>query len=414
MKRKLIPLLLCLALLLGCLAGCGSEPAKVEIKESPAPTQTPEPTQAPAEETPAQETPAEVEDPEAALLAARYRAAYEKHDPDETVLLVNDEPITWSQYFSWLYDIASQVESGYGVTDWNAPREELANVVADSTFGSYVTSTVLRYILQVAVIGQKASELGITLSDDQRAEIDAEIDGYAERFGGMEGLEEVLASSYITMDYFRTQLEAMKLINNIYESLYGPDGENLPDEDAVAYLKDNDYLYAKHILFRTVDDSREPLPEEEAAQKKAEAEDVLAQLRACPDEDLPELFDTLMQQYSEDTGLIAYPDGYYFQAGEMVPAFEETVRELEENGMSDLVETDYGYHIIFCPPMSGEHVMGYDNNGTPYHIKAFVSAALFDSIALEWNEQAEQNVKFVPGFDNLDLNELLGTAEAES
>ena len=410
MKQKLIPLLLCMTLLLGCLAGCGSEPAKVEIKESPAPTQTPEPTQAPAAETPAAET----EDPEAALLAARYRAAYETRDPDETVLLVNDEPVTWSQYFCWLYDIASQVESGYGVTDWNAPREELANVVADSTFGSYVCSGVLRYIIQVAVIGQKASELGITLSDEQRAETDAEIDGYAARFGGMEGLEKVLADNYITMDYFRTQLEAMTLINNIFESHYGPNGENLPDEDAVAYLKDNDYLYAKHILFRTVNDSLEPLPEEEAAQKKAEAEEVLAQLRACPDEDLPELFDTLMQQYSEDTGLIAYPDGYYFQAGEMVPAFEETVRELEENGMSDLVETDYGYHIIFCPPMSGDHVMGYDSNGTPYLIKAYVSAALFDSIAQEWYDQAEQNVKYVGDFYMLDLNELLGTTEAES
>ena len=64
--------------------------------------------------------------------------------------------------------------------------------------------------------------------------------------------------------------------------------------------------------------------------------------------------------------------------------------------------------------MSGDHVMGYDSNGTPYLIKAYVSAALFDSIAQEWYDQAEQNVKYVGDFYMLDLNELLGTTEAES
>ena len=32
-----------------------------------------------------------------------------------------------------------------------------------------------------------------------------------------------------------------------------------------------------------------------------------------------------MQQYSEDTGLLKNPDGYYFVAGQMVPAFEEVI-----------------------------------------------------------------------------------------
>ena len=406
MKLKWIPLLLCLSMLAACLAGCGSEPPKVEVTESPAPAETAAPTETPAD--PSAQASEEAPDPEEEARKARYQAAYEKYAPDQTVMLINNEPITWAQYFSWLYDIASQMENNFDVTDWNEPRAELATVVQDGTFGTYVRKTALAYVVQIAVIGQKAKEYGVSLSDEQRADVQAKIDGYAERFGGMDAFEALLAESYLPMEYFREQNEAMVLIDEIFNKLYGENGADLPDEDAIAYLKDNGYLYAKHILFRTVDDSRNPLPEEEAAQKKAEAEKVLAQLRACPAEDLPALFDSLMKQYSEDTGLLSFPDGYYFQPGEMVPAFEETVRTLEESGMSDLVETDYGYHIIYTPPMQPDHIMGYDSNNTPYRMKAFASAALFDSVAEEWYVDAESKVLYVDDFGMLDLNELFG------
>ena len=405
MKLKLIPLLLCLSLLAACLAGCGGEPAKVEVTESPAPTEapaeTPEPTD-PPEETP---------DPETAARKARYQAAYETYAPDKTVLLINDEPITWAKYFSWIYDLAGSVEDAYEITDWNEPRAELASVVPDSTFASYVRKAALGYVAQITVIGQKAKELGIELTEEQRSAIQSTLDAYAERVGGQEAFEQLLADAYLPMDYFVEQNEAMRLIDGLYTYFYGAGGEKLSEEDAVNYIKDNGYLYAKHILFRTVDDERKPLSEEEIAKKKAEAEEVLAQLRDCPPEDLPEKFDSLMMQYSEDTGLLAYPDGYYFRAGEMAPAFEETAKVLEENGLSDLVETSYGYHIIFRAPMSGEHIMGYDSNRNPYKIKAFASSALFDNMMAEWYNEAEWNAKYVDGFDKLDLNELLKTNE---
>ena len=92
MKMKWIPLLLCISMLAACLVGCGSGPAKVEVTESPAPAETQAPTEAPVE-TPA-ETPAEEEDPEEAARRERYQAAYEKYAPDQTVMLINNEPIT--------------------------------------------------------------------------------------------------------------------------------------------------------------------------------------------------------------------------------------------------------------------------------------------------------------------------------
>ncbi len=408
MKLKLIPLLLCLCLLAACLTGCGGEPVKVEVTASPAPAETPAPTEAPAATEAPTEVPSETPDPEEEARKARYQAAYEKFKPDQSVVRVGNDIITWAEYYSWIYDIATQVDSAYHITDWNEPRAELASIVPESTFGAYVCKEALEYITLYSIIRQKAAEMGIELTQEQRDSIQAEVDGYIEKAGGREAFEQRLAEAYVPMEYFSEQQEAISLYNNIFESMYGADGADLPEEDAVAYMKDNGYLFAKHILFRTVDDNRQPLSEEESAGKKAEAQEVLAQLQACPPEDLPELFDSLMKQYSEDTGMLAYPNGYYFRSGEMVAPFEEAVLALEENGLSDLVESDYGFHIIFCPPMRGDDLMDYDSNYMPVTLKSYVSSQLFNNVVDEWMESALAGAKaaFEKGFNPLDLNEL--------
>ena len=402
MKRKLIPLLLAAALLTACLSGCGSKPVKVDVTESPAPTSAPAAT---ATEAPA---PEETDDPEALARMARYKAAYEKYPADKVVLKIGDSPVTWGEYFSWIFDLGMDLEENVEFDDWNEALPDLAGAVLEATPDAYVRQRALGYSVQIAVIEQKAKELGVTLTQEQLDEVQATLDGYAEYFGGQEAFEELLADSYLPLEYFRRQNEAMILLDNLFEAIYGVDGANLPEEDTVSFLKDAGYLYAKHILFRTVDDDYQPLSDEEIAEKKAEAEGVLAQLRACDPADLETLFDSLMMQYSEDPGVLAYPDGYYFLAGQMVPSFEEAVLSLEENGVSELVETDYGFHIIYCPPMRGDHVMEYDSNYTPYSPQAYVAARLFDDTVSGWFDSAKQSALYVDDFYALDLNELIG------
>ena len=72
-------------------------------------------------------------------------------------------------------------------------------------------------------------------------------------------------------------------------------------------------------------------------------------------EDKEALFDQLMNDYSEDTGLATNPDGYQaVEAGQMVPEFEEASLALEPGEISDIVESDYGYHIILRLPLEVE------------------------------------------------------------
>ena len=62
--------------------------------------------------------------------------------------------------------------------------------------------------------------------------------------------------------------------------------------------------------------------------------------------DLEATFKQLADEYSEDTGRANNPNGYIFTPGTMVASFEDAVAALEPGQISDVVESDYGFHII--------------------------------------------------------------------
>ena len=81
-----------------------------------------------------------------------------------------------------------------------------------------------------------------------------------------------------------------------------------------------------------------------AEEIKAKAEDVYAKVTAEGAD-----FDALMTEYSEDTGLAYYPDGYALGEGHShyVEEFTNAALALENVGdISGIVETSYGYHIL--------------------------------------------------------------------
>jgi hypothetical protein len=69
-------------------------------------------------------------------------------------------------------------------------------------------------------------------------------------------------------------------------------------------------------------------------------------------EDPIALFDQLMQQYGEDPGVASNPDGYLAQPGQMVAEFEQAALSLQDGKFSDVVTSQFGYHIILRLPLN--------------------------------------------------------------
>ena len=122
-------------------------------------------------------------------------------------------------------------------------------------------------------------------------------------------------------------------------------GITLNEDDLRTYYKENlsrhmgkEERRASHILIAAAKDA--PAAEREKA--KARAAELLEQLRKSPAE-----FAALAKRHSQDPG--SAPQGGdlgFFARGAMVKPFEEAAFGLAKGAISDVVETDFGYHII--------------------------------------------------------------------
>ena len=109
------------------------------------------------------------------------------------------------------------------------------------------------------------------------------------------------------------------------------------EANAARYVKP-EQRRASHILIRA--DKSAPAAEVKAAEEKANQ--VLAQLKATPAD-----FAKLAKQHSQDPGSAANGgDLGFFGRGMMVKPFEEATYALQENQISEIVRSDFGFHII--------------------------------------------------------------------
>jgi peptidyl-prolyl cis-trans isomerase D len=122
----------------------------------------------------------------------------------------------------------------------------------------------------------------------------------------------------------------------------------------------------RHILLKT-----EGKPAADDAKIKAQAEDILKQVKAGAD------FKALVAKYSEDPGSKDKGGEYEVQRGQMVPEFEQAAFSLKP-GESQIVKTQYGYHIV--------QVLKHDQA----RLKPFDEVK--DEIASQWKKQTAANM----------------------
>lgn len=186
---------------------------------------------------------------------------------------------------------------------------------------------------------------------------------------GEDGTEEefsaYLQSLYRSEEAYQRATMANYINLQNYTDTYGDNGEKVSDDQVLAYLEENGYLYANHILLTTIDlQTGESLDESTIEEKKTQAQELVDALQAIEDpEELVKRFRELKEEYCEDTGKTAYPDGYVFLPGEMVDEFEEGVRVLADYTVSQPVQSPYGYHVILRLPLSADAIVSYDNTG---------------------------------------------------
>ncbi len=244
-----------------------------------------------------------------------------------TCMTVNDEPVSMG-YFNFALSHAEsqamqmlQANSEDIKQAWNAP-------FGAETLGEAIASAAVEQCIFTKANAQKAKSLGITLTEEEKINIEESILSFEEF------LPAVVSTQAAARAFYTDDKYAEKYYNTLMEQ------NTLTDDEAKKSLDEN-YVTAKHILISTVDaDTGAPLSAEEKSTKKKLAEDILYRIRRGAD------FDKMVKEYGEDPGMTASPDGYFFTKGEMVAEFEAATFALKPGQVSGIVETAYGYHII--------------------------------------------------------------------
>ena len=339
-----------------------------------------------------------------AVQALDYEAMYALHAPEDVVLRIGGRDVTWDRYFYALYSQAAYVEDYfYAMADYYGLSFTWTDMLDEESGSSYM-DWVLDYtedtLLQQYAVTGYAEENGVVLTEADREELalilQEDIQGYCGEDATEEDFWAYLSEEYLSPETYRWINEASYLYQLGYVRLYGETGELYDADAAVAWLEDNGYLSASHILLMTIDPSTGEALDEAAVQAQyAQAEALLAELQAIEDPEARlQRFRELKDEYCEDTGKLAFPDGYTFTPGTMVSEFEDAVNALGDYELSGIVETSYGYHIILRLPLSADSALSdyTDDYGMPLTARGAASnedygdrlQAYFDTLPMEY------------------------------
>ena len=341
-KKRLLALLMALAM---CFALSACKNSDADASDSADPSESPSDSADPSE---SQEIVAD-------LNQTLFEFATGLKDNDVAVT-VNGTEVPNEQFLYWLasdcYNVYSYYTQYYGI----APD------FSDSELANYLLDDVKTAVAYYTVIREMCAENSITVTDEQEASLQQQIDDYEAENG--EGSYQKLLQSYgLSEDSFHYVYTNGFLFTNLADKIMGEPTQ----ADLEQYVTDKGIFSVKHILIKTTtsdqtddDGNVTQTADEYNAEKKALAENLLAQLQQS--DDMETLFDALMNEYSEDgrdsDGNLASPDGYTFDEDDsLIDGFREASLALNVGELSDIVETDYGYHIILRLPVdaSGYH-----------------------------------------------------------
>src|SRR5450830_1854563 len=141
------------------------------------------------------------------------------------------------------------------------------------------------------------------------------------------------APEQVNIEYIVLDLESVKKGIAITEA----DLKSYYDQNA-ARLSGNEERRASHILINAAKDA----PASERQKAKTRADELLQMVRKSPDS-----FAEVAKNNSQDTGSAAKGgDLDFFVRGAMVKPFEDAAFAMKKGDISEVVESDFGYHII--------------------------------------------------------------------
>lgn len=241
---------------------------------------------------------------------------------EEEVFKIDGSICTLPEAMVYLTTVQNQYENTYGVDMWEQN-------FGGATLEDYVKESVLAQLAQIKSMDLLAKNREISLTEEER---NLAVQAGKEYYKTLS--EKEIEYLKVTEESIADMYSQYALANKAYVELTKDIDTEVSDDEARV-------ITVLHILFKTysLDESgnKVEFTEEQKAEALSRASQVLERVRN--DED----FVSLAEKYNEDE-----TTEYTIARGQMEPGFDETAFGMGTEEISDIVETEYGYHIIKC------------------------------------------------------------------
>lgn len=241
--------------------------------------------------------------------------------PDQVVVTVNGDPV----YAGEVQMAAQRMAQGMAQSGQQVDPQQIG-------------AAAMQQLVDGMLLVQEAKRRGLKVDP---AIVAAGVKQAETTAGGAEQLDATLAQEGLNRARLNTLIEDSDLVNQLLRQL--GEGIEVSDEKVAAFYKENPTFFqaaeevsARHILFKVEAGADEET--KAAAKAKAEA----ARKRALAGED----FATLATELSEGPSGPSGGSLGFFSKDRMVKPFADAAFALEAGGTSEVVETQFGYHVI--------------------------------------------------------------------
>ncbi len=254
-------------------------------------------------------------------LALKLSEKVEKLDP------VKNEALITTKYFSVT---AGETVEGI-IQNFGSRASQLADM--DTSVIINIIMSNAKAIAEKKLLENEANRSGHKVEQTQ---IDSIMQLQFDATGGEEAFLKRLAENNIDISTVTKSIKSGILINALLEEKILEDDIIVTEVELKALFKPEKARAAQHILVDTRNDSTDALK----AKSKKKIDEVLAKAK------LGEDFAELAKKYSDCPSKEQGGDLGKFSQGQMVPEFDKAVFSMNVGEISDIVTTQFGYHVI--------------------------------------------------------------------
>ncbi len=202
-----------------------------------------------------------------------------------------------------------------------------------------IRQTVLENLIEQQLLYQASKDEGF---EADPGEVKKQMDQIRDRFESEEDFRNQLAQMNYSEETLEKEISKNLAIRKLIDGKFASK-ISVSNEEIESFYNDNKEEYevperirARHILIRT--------DQEAGDGKKAKAREKIEEVKSKLEDG--EDFSELAKEYSEDPSAESGGDLGYFSKGQMVESFDKAAFDMESGEISDIVETQFGYHLI--------------------------------------------------------------------